>query len=75
MKSSHRLQIHIRHGHVRLYTMNGANWFDRYPFIGATPRTEPLGILTDRKRKEGFQALPKARLAAKASIAARVDGP
>jgi bifunctional non-homologous end joining protein LigD len=29
----YRLQIHVRDGRVRLYTMNGANWSDRYPRI------------------------------------------
>ena len=29
----YRLQIHIRDGQVRLYTMNAADWSDRYPLI------------------------------------------
>jgi bifunctional non-homologous end joining protein LigD len=29
----YRLQIHIRDGRVRLYTMNGYDWSDRYPLI------------------------------------------
>jgi len=29
----YRLQIHIRDGRVRLYTMNGADWSKRYPLI------------------------------------------
>jgi bifunctional non-homologous end joining protein LigD len=29
----YRLQIHLGDGRVRLYTMNGANWSDRYPRI------------------------------------------
>ena len=29
----YRLQIHLRDGRVRLYTMNGSNWTDRYPRI------------------------------------------
>jgi bifunctional non-homologous end joining protein LigD len=29
----YRLQIHARDGRVRLYTMNGADWTDRYPRI------------------------------------------
>ena len=29
----YRLQIHVRNGRVRLYTMNGANWTDRYSCI------------------------------------------
>ena len=31
----YRLQIHVRDGRVRLYTMNGADWSDRYPLIAA----------------------------------------
>jgi bifunctional non-homologous end joining protein LigD len=29
----YRLQIHIRDGRVRLYTMNAADWSERYPPI------------------------------------------
>ena len=29
----YRLQIHVRNGRVRLYTMNGADWSARYPLI------------------------------------------
>jgi len=29
----YRLQVHIRAGRVRLYTMNGADWTERYPRI------------------------------------------
>jgi ATP-dependent DNA ligase len=29
----YRLQIHVRDGRVRLYTINGNNWTDRYPRI------------------------------------------
>jgi bifunctional non-homologous end joining protein LigD len=29
----YRLQIHVRNGRVRLYTMNGADWSKRYPLI------------------------------------------
>ena len=31
----YRLQIHVRDNRVRLYTMNGADWSDRYPLIVA----------------------------------------
>ena len=31
----YRLQIHVRDGGIRLYTMNGADWSDRYPLITA----------------------------------------
>jgi bifunctional non-homologous end joining protein LigD len=29
----YRLQVHVRDGRVRLYTMNGADWSNRYPHI------------------------------------------
>src|SRR5207342_2506072 len=29
----YRLQVHVRDGRVRLYTMNGADWSKRYPRI------------------------------------------
>jgi ATP-dependent DNA ligase len=29
----YRLQVHVRDGRVRLFTMNGNNWTDRYPRI------------------------------------------
>src|SRR5262245_8449351 len=29
----YRLQIHVRDGRVRLYTINGADWSKRYPLI------------------------------------------
>ena len=29
----YRVQIHVRDGRVRLYTMNGADWSGRYPLI------------------------------------------
>ncbi|MGC1590658.1 MAG: hypothetical protein WA770_11120 [Pseudolabrys sp.] len=29
----YRLQIHVRDGRMRLYTMNGADWSKRYPRI------------------------------------------
>ena len=29
----YRLQIHVRHGRVRLFTKNGADWSKRYPRI------------------------------------------
>jgi bifunctional non-homologous end joining protein LigD len=42
----YRLQIHVRNGRVRLYTMNGADWTKRYPRIveEATRLREPLII-------------------------------
>jgi ATP-dependent DNA ligase len=29
----YRLQIHVRDGRVKLYTINGANWSKRYPLM------------------------------------------
>jgi bifunctional non-homologous end joining protein LigD len=33
----YRLQIHVRDGRVRLYTINGADWSKRYPLITKQP--------------------------------------
>jgi ATP-dependent DNA ligase len=39
----YRLQIHIRDGRVRLYTMNAADWSDRYRLIAEEAgRSKPL---------------------------------
>jgi hypothetical protein len=38
----YRLQIHIRDGRVRLYTITGADWSKRYPLIGEDFRYEPF---------------------------------
>ena len=42
----YRLQIHVRDGRVKLYTMNGADWTKRYPRIveEAARLREPLII-------------------------------
>ena len=41
----YRLQIHVRDGRVRLYTMNGADWSKRYPLISeAAGRIEGSAI-------------------------------
>jgi ATP-dependent DNA ligase len=32
-QDGYRLQIHVREGRVRLYTMNAADWTQRYPVI------------------------------------------
>ena len=42
----YRLQIHVRNGRVRLFTMNGADWTKRYPRIveEAARLREPLII-------------------------------
>jgi bifunctional non-homologous end joining protein LigD len=42
----YRLQIHVRDGRVRLYTINGADWSKRYPLIAeAASRIEGSAIL------------------------------
>jgi bifunctional non-homologous end joining protein LigD len=42
----YRLQIHVRDGRVRLYTINGANWSKRYPLIAeAAARIQGSAIL------------------------------
>jgi ATP-dependent DNA ligase len=42
----YRLQIHVRDGRVRLYTINGADWSKRYPLIvGAAARIQGSAIL------------------------------
>jgi len=33
----YRLQIHVRDGRVRLYTMNGADWSKRIPALSRAP--------------------------------------
>jgi bifunctional non-homologous end joining protein LigD len=42
----YRLQIHVRDGRVRLYTINGADWSKRYPLIvEAAARIQGSAIL------------------------------
>ena len=42
----YRLQIHIRDGRVKLYTMNGADWSNRYPrIVEEAPRIKATAIL------------------------------
>ena len=42
----YRLQIHVRDGRVKLYTMNGADWSKRYPLIvDAAPHIKGNAIL------------------------------
>lgn len=42
----YRLQIHARGGRVRLYTMNGADWTERYPLIvGAASRLKGEAVI------------------------------
>jgi len=44
-RDGYRLQIHVRDGRVRLYTMNGADWSKRYPLISeAAGRIEGSAI-------------------------------
>jgi bifunctional non-homologous end joining protein LigD len=60
----YRLQIHVRDGRVRLYTMNGADWTARYPRIAleAARLRSPLIIdaevvCLDKKGVPDFDAL------------------
>jgi bifunctional non-homologous end joining protein LigD len=60
----YRLQIHVRDGRVRLFTMNGADWTKRYPRIveEAARLREPLVIdaevvCLDAKGVADFDAL------------------
>src|SRR5690349_23364938 len=60
----YRLQIHVRDGRVRLYTMNGADWTKRYPRIAkeAARLRSPLVIdaevvCLDKKGLPDFDAL------------------
>jgi bifunctional non-homologous end joining protein LigD len=42
----YRLQIHVRDGRIRLYTINGADWSKRYPLIvEAAARIQGSAIL------------------------------
>jgi bifunctional non-homologous end joining protein LigD len=42
----YRLQIHVRDGRVRLYTINGADWSKRYPLIArAASRIQGAAII------------------------------
>src|SRR4029434_2791535 len=42
----YRLQIHVRDGRARLYTINGADWSKRYPLITeAAARIDGSAIL------------------------------
>jgi bifunctional non-homologous end joining protein LigD len=42
----YRLQIHVRDGRVRLYTMNGADWSKRYPrVVEEADRIKGSGII------------------------------
>ena len=41
----YRLQIHVRDGRVKLYTMNGADWSKRYPRIVEAARIKGHAII------------------------------
>ena len=43
----YRLQIHVRDGRVRLYTMNGAVWSKRYPLIAAEAARLKVSAILD----------------------------
>jgi len=45
MHDGYRLQIHVRDGRARLYTINGADWSKRYPLIvEASPWQEVISL-------------------------------
>jgi bifunctional non-homologous end joining protein LigD len=71
----YRLQIHVRDGRVRLFTMNGNDWTKRYPRIveEAARLREPLIIdaevvCLDRKGVPDFDAL-HSRIADEKAVA------
>jgi bifunctional non-homologous end joining protein LigD len=43
----YRLQIHVRDGRVRLYTINGADWSKRYPLIVEAARKIDGSVVLD----------------------------
>jgi bifunctional non-homologous end joining protein LigD len=45
----YRLQIHVRDGRIRLYTINGADWSKRYPLIVRDIVAEPLLATADQR--------------------------
>jgi hypothetical protein len=55
----YRLQIHIRDGRVRLYTMTGADWSKRYPLIvEAAARIDGSAILDAEVVWLGLDGVP-----------------
>jgi len=75
----YRLQIHVRDGRVRLFTMNGADWTKRYPRIveEAARLREPLVIdaevvCLDAKGAANFDAL-HSRTADEKAVALAFD--
>ncbi len=70
----YRLQIHVRNGRVRLFTMNGADWTKRYPRIveEAARLREPLII----DAEVGSCLVPKAlRISMLCTAASRREKP
>jgi bifunctional non-homologous end joining protein LigD len=64
----YRLQIHVRDGRVRLYTINGYDWSDRYPLIveeatriNVTAIMDAEVICTDGKGVPTFEKLHRRR--------------
>jgi bifunctional non-homologous end joining protein LigD len=64
----YRLQIHVRDGRVKLYTMNGADWSKRYPLIveegmriNVTAIMDAEVICTDGKGIPTFEMLHNRR--------------
>jgi bifunctional non-homologous end joining protein LigD len=43
----YRLQIHVRDGRVRLYTINGADWSKRYPLIAESVAYIQSSVILD----------------------------
>ena len=43
----YRLQIHVRDGRARLYTMNAANWTYRYPLVTAAAARLKVSAIVD----------------------------
>jgi bifunctional non-homologous end joining protein LigD len=59
-QDGYRLQIHIRNGRVRLYTMNGADWSKRYPLIvrdAARIKGSAIQVWLDSNGVADFEAL------------------
>src|SRR5262249_3914715 len=55
----YRLQIHVRDGRLRLFTMNGAGWSKRYPLIvEATARITGTAILDAEVVWLGLNGVP-----------------
>jgi bifunctional non-homologous end joining protein LigD len=64
----YRLQIHVRDGRVRLYTINGYDWSNRYPLImdeatriNVTAIMDAEVICTDGKGVPNFEKLHSRR--------------